>query len=440
MLQRKPAVSEPGDLLEREADRVAEQVVSAPAAGGPALRGVFPSAQAGAAIQRACSCGGACAECREEEKPLVQRKASAESATCHGETGAPPIVEEVLRSPGRPLDAATRAFMEPRFGRDFSYVRVHTDMRAAQSAVALNALAYTSGWDIAFAPGQFQTGDTRGRQLLAHELTHVVQQTSAAPSLGSRPGGQAGGSGIGQPMTRATAGAVQRQIFLPPVQSGGFGGAMERDRYAHLSPFVAPAAPGPMPAIPAGSPHAALPRPLLEALWRSYARRVVGVAGADKNLDNAFWGGRPKDFWDALDRLARDGALPIIREIYSRWTAAGVFWGHLVDLRNTWGGGSRGFDFRPVSVPALADQLRSSTRFCQDIWWTGGLYHFKRGETPCWRENVSCAPGLHFCLGSSPPSVHIDPTQVIEKREADGTCNYDLGCVYGHFKDLGWVP
>ena len=89
---------------------------------------------------------------------------------------APPVVHEVLRSPGRPLDDATRGFMESRFNHDFSGVRVHSDSRAAESARAVNALAYTVGNHVAFDHGQYAPGTTTGRGLLAHELAHVVQQ------------------------------------------------------------------------------------------------------------------------------------------------------------------------------------------------------------------------------------------------------------------------
>ncbi|MGD8405173.1 MAG: DUF4157 domain-containing protein [Anaerolineales bacterium] len=88
----------------------------------------------------------------------------------------PPIVHEVLRSPGRPLDGKTRAFMEPRFGHDFSGVRVHTDVKAAKSTQAVNALAYTVGQDVVFGAGQYDPRKSTGQRLLAHELTHVVQQ------------------------------------------------------------------------------------------------------------------------------------------------------------------------------------------------------------------------------------------------------------------------
>jgi hypothetical protein len=99
----------------------------------------------------------------------------------------PLIVHDVLRSPGQPLDAATRAFFEPRFGRDFSQVRVHTDAPAAESAQAVNALAYTMGRDIVFGAGEYALGTTAGQWLLAHELAHTVQQAPGAGSLPAPP-------------------------------------------------------------------------------------------------------------------------------------------------------------------------------------------------------------------------------------------------------------
>ena len=90
----------------------------------------------------------------------------------------PPIVHDVLRSPGQPLDGVTRAFMEPRFGHDFGGVRVHTDAKAAKSARAVNAAAYTAGNHIFFDTGQWAPATSTGRELLAHELAHTIQQTS----------------------------------------------------------------------------------------------------------------------------------------------------------------------------------------------------------------------------------------------------------------------
>ena len=106
--------------------------------------------------------------------PAVAQRAAVSGA--RSPMTAPPMVHEVLNSPGQSLDFATRAFFEPRFGHDFSQVRVHTDERAEQSARDVNAHAYTVGHDIVFGAGKFSPATQDGRRLLAHELTHVVQQ------------------------------------------------------------------------------------------------------------------------------------------------------------------------------------------------------------------------------------------------------------------------
>jgi hypothetical protein len=100
------------------------------------------------------------------------------------ENEVPPIVHQALRSPGQSLDAATRAFFEPLYGQNFSRVRVHTDVSAAESARAVDALAYTVGQDIVFGSNQYHPGTTSGNRLLAHELTHVTQQRSRGASTG----------------------------------------------------------------------------------------------------------------------------------------------------------------------------------------------------------------------------------------------------------------
>src|SRR5438132_1615607 len=129
-------------------------------------------------LQRKCACGQhtitgeECEECRQKPEGMMQRAAVSSAPV----NAVPPIVHDVLSSSGQPLDAGTRAFMEPRFGHDFSQVRVHTDERAAESARAVNALAYTVGRDVVFGTGQYTPGTSEGRKLMAHELTHVVQQ------------------------------------------------------------------------------------------------------------------------------------------------------------------------------------------------------------------------------------------------------------------------
>jgi pyrrolidone-carboxylate peptidase len=109
-------------------------------------------------------------ECRKKRKRLQRKPTNYDKPS-----EVPPIVHEVLRSPGHPLDQQTRSFMEPHFGHDFSRVRVHTDNKAAESARSVNAKAYTVGQDVVFGAGQYAASDTIGKQLLAHELTHVLQ-------------------------------------------------------------------------------------------------------------------------------------------------------------------------------------------------------------------------------------------------------------------------
>jgi hypothetical protein len=96
-------------------------------------------------------------------------------ANGRGPAVVPPIVHDVLRSPGQPLDTRTRALFEPGFGYDFSRVRVHNDQEAANSALAVNAMAYTVGNHVVFGTGRYQPRTAAGRSLLAHELTHVAQ-------------------------------------------------------------------------------------------------------------------------------------------------------------------------------------------------------------------------------------------------------------------------
>jgi hypothetical protein len=168
-------IGEPNDSFEQEAERVAEEVMT-----GGRAQWSLSAVSIGAPLRRKCDCGGSgeCEECKEEKK--LQRKANGLAATAF----APPIVDEVLRSPGQPLDAATRAFFEPRFGYNFSRVRVHTDLRAADSAHAVAARAYTAGHHIFFAAGRYAPGTNRGNRLLAHELTHVVQLGAAGGGSG----------------------------------------------------------------------------------------------------------------------------------------------------------------------------------------------------------------------------------------------------------------
>ena len=107
---------------------------------------------------------------------MLQRKAKNLAPSTQHDSSLPPLVGDVLRSPGQPLDSGTRGAMESHFGHDFGHVRIHTDRRAAESAQAVDAEAYTAGPNIVFGAGRYQPKAESGRQLLVHELTHVIQQ------------------------------------------------------------------------------------------------------------------------------------------------------------------------------------------------------------------------------------------------------------------------
>ena len=159
-IQPKLKVNTPGDALEQQAEGVAGQVMRMP---GPQL-------------QRTRAGGGETPGRSNEQDAHERLQTKPVQANDSWEIEAPPIVNEVLHSSGQPLDPSTREFMEPRFGHDFSQVRVHTDAQAAESAGAIDALAYTVGRDVVFGAGQYHPEMTVGKRLLAHELTHTVQQ------------------------------------------------------------------------------------------------------------------------------------------------------------------------------------------------------------------------------------------------------------------------
>jgi hypothetical protein len=170
-VQTKLTVNQPGDQYEQEADRVADQVMRMPE---PSL-------------------SPKCAKFEEEEKNLQRKEADS------GPAAAPPIVpasgspasasaapetvdakvREMISQPGQALDPRARAFLEPRFGFDFSNVRVHTGRDAGASATSVHAKAYTMGSNVVFGPGQYSPDTQHGRRLIAHELAHVVQQSGS---------------------------------------------------------------------------------------------------------------------------------------------------------------------------------------------------------------------------------------------------------------------
>ncbi len=197
-IQPKLTLSRPGDSYEQEADRIAERIVSTRPM---PLTGPLPVSPL---LQRQP------AEEDEEEQETLQEKPAGgvRKSAALGHAAA------AVTSGGRRMTPAERAFFEPRFGRDFSRVRLHDGPRAAEAARNIGARAYTLGSDIAFAAGQYAPDTHTGRRLLAHELTHTVQQANTAGTvhrvvqrdLSIEPTHRA------EPLRRLSAGQVRRAI------------------------------------------------------------------------------------------------------------------------------------------------------------------------------------------------------------------------------------
>ena len=162
--QPKLSINQPNDAYEQEADSMADRVMRMP---DPFASQDSFFKPAGHAIQRKC------AHCEQEDK-MLHRKESSTSEVA-GSSQLDSYVSS-LSTAGQSLSANSRQFFEPRFGHDFSNVRVHTDQVAAKSAESINALAYTTGNNIVFNSGQYSPESDSGKKLIAHELTHVLQQ------------------------------------------------------------------------------------------------------------------------------------------------------------------------------------------------------------------------------------------------------------------------
>ena len=187
----------------------------------------FAPSRAGV-LRRKCDCGqhtggSACADCSKRKQEaaqsaggMLQRRTAGTGGEAQGAITVPPIVHDVLRSPGQPLDSATRSFFEPRLGYDFSGVRIHTDARAAESARAVNALAYTVGSDIVFGTGHFAPAATNGKRLLAHELSHVQQQSSKNFSSGQMLEIQSENSALEREAEQAAVNITQSELPTHP--------------------------------------------------------------------------------------------------------------------------------------------------------------------------------------------------------------------------------
>lgn len=165
-IQAQLIVGQPNDIYEQEADRVADHVMRMP---DPieTEQGYNNVLKQSPVIQRLCP------ECGEEEKSLQAKEMPDQSPAVSNELES---TINSLRGGGQPLSAGDLSFFEPRFGQDFSRVRIHTDTEAANVARSINARAFTLGENVVFGSGEYSSGTGKGRHLLAHELTHVVQQ------------------------------------------------------------------------------------------------------------------------------------------------------------------------------------------------------------------------------------------------------------------------
>ena len=379
-------------------------------------------------LQR-CACGGAaggdgeCDVCRQN-CPSSHPKAAQGASP---DTTAPPIVHEVLHSPGQPLDGAARAFFEPRFGQILGHVRIHTDLLAAELARAVNARAYTVQQHVAFDSGQYAPNTTVGKQLLAHELAHVVQQQGETSALAANSQIESSRS-----LAEGDEPRVFRQGFTPAPAPG-------------VTPPTPPPPPpcpdrtwppvGWMPAAPAK--YSKLPADLVSKLGDSYkahdtdkASLVNGFAGTDPQCP-AYW---PRTLWSALDNVGT-GLMDVVERVSTRARLYPGLWNKINHIRGAWSTSSLGYKFFTSSENDVRSFLEGDPNFCRDYaiseWW----YHENQD---CWREvgrvNVE---GLHVCLGHGySPDIHLDPHQIAEGKEEDGSCNIAWGAWLSHAKDV----
>jgi len=232
--QPKLTMTSPGDRWEQEADRVADQVTR-----GDATTDTAAAGSAAPPLQRACD------ECQDElqRQPIdAQQDEDEDTQALQGKRVAggarevsPALAAQVaaVRGSGHSLAGGVRSFFEPRLGHDFAAVRVHTDGRASESASSIGARAYTVGRDIVFGAGHYAPDTASGRWLLAHELTHVVQQGSSPRLMrqpepttaerddeGEQEGQEAGGVLTERPVDVDQVGGVQvaRDLAIPPTK------------------------------------------------------------------------------------------------------------------------------------------------------------------------------------------------------------------------------
>ncbi len=255
VIQPKLTMGQPNDKYEQEADRAADQVMAMP---DPTVQRQVEEDEEEEPIQTKLI--------SDQITPLVQRQTEPdkEELQAKEQTGHTPQVVpnaaasiQSLRGGGQPLSDSERTYFEPRFGQDFSHVRIHSDSSAAQMAKAMRAKAFTLGNDMVFGQGLYAPGTSNGRKLLAHELTHTVQQSAGGLRLqcaGDRDDPNRYAT-VHQNLFTATQGGSGSQPWINPDPSHGVAGtsvdilrqartALDAEHSQHPTTFTQPPASG----------------------------------------------------------------------------------------------------------------------------------------------------------------------------------------------------
>jgi hypothetical protein len=247
-------------VLERDADRVAEQVLR------PSRGPVTPmsAGTAAPAVQRKGDAGSP--QARVQQAPRGD-------ASLDNTAKVPSTVHDTLASSGRPLDSAARAYFEPRFGQDFSDVRIHTDAQASSAARDVEARAFTVGRDIVFGAGEYTPVGDEGQRLLAHELAHVVQQKGG--------GGILQRACLGAPLCSAPAATLENFVAETQADPTNVSKADKRHKACSKVP--------PSPACTSDG-HGARATALTALLAAHYPARLALITGifVDKDMPSAY--------------------------------------------------------------------------------------------------------------------------------------------------------
>ena len=177
--QTKVTIGQPNDKYEQEADCVADKVMVMP---DSKLQRQSANEEEEETLQTKPLAGQITPLIqRQEEPPEEEKELQAKSKTGEITAGTPNLESRInnLKGGGQPLDSSTRTFFEPRFGHDFSHVRVHTESSAADTAKSINARAFTLGNHVVMGSGEYHPNSRSGQRLLGHELTHVIQQSES---------------------------------------------------------------------------------------------------------------------------------------------------------------------------------------------------------------------------------------------------------------------